>query len=333
MYGEAEHRVIEAVWRLTDRPCGKRLKPILAGFLPHYERHRGALEDGVRARLPKISAAAIDRLPRPDREREREKTGGGSRRPRPGNEVRAQVPLREGPATGSEPGLIQADTVWHCGEKGAGTFACSLLLTCAWSHWTVVRATWNHSDRVIHGRVREIEETLPFAILGCHTDNGGEFINHTLVRYFRDRPVPVEHTRSRPYIKNDNAHAEERNRRRVRDFIGYGRIDDPSLVAPLDALMEKWSLWSNLFIPTGKLLHKERQGSKVRRFHEPPRTPCQRLLESPAVSGKAKTGLLRLLEQTDPITLRMEIDRERSRLLALAEKSSAEPEKASRSAA
>lgn len=315
VYGEPEHRVIEAVWRLTDQPCGKRLQPILADFLPHYERHNGALDPAVRARLLKISPAAIDRLLRPDREREREKTGA-RRRPRAGSEVRAQVPLREGPGTGSGPGWLQADTVWHCGGSTAGTFVCSLLMTCTWSHWTVVRATWNHSDRVIHGRVREIEATLPFAIRGCHTDNGGEFINNTLIRYFKDRAVPVKHTRSRPYIKNDNAHAEERNRRRVRDFLGYGRIDDPSLTDAVDALMEKWSLWNNLFIPTGKLLSKKRVGGKVIRCHEAPRTPCQRLLESRAMKAKAKTALRRLREQTDPIALRQEIDRERRALLA-----------------
>ena len=40
----------------------------------------------------------------------------------------------------------------------------------------------------------------------------GLFINNTLIRYFKDRAVPVKHTRFRSYIKNDNAHAEERNR-------------------------------------------------------------------------------------------------------------------------
>jgi hypothetical protein len=167
---------------------------------------------------------------------------------------------------------------------------------------------------VVHGRIRETEESLPFAILGCHTDNGGEFLNLRLIRYFRDRAVAVKQTRSRPYCKNDNAHAEERNRRKIRDFIGYERIGHEELAEWLDELLQQWSLWSNLFVPTGKLRSKERIGSRVIKKHEKPQTPCQRLLASPAVSGKAKAALRQLLAQTDPIRMRREIDLLRERL-------------------
>lgn len=317
VYGEAEQRVLEDLWEMTDRPCGKRLQVIMGEFLPHYEKHRGAVPEAVRGRLLKISAAVIDRLLRARREAEREKSGASRRRPRAGSEVRAQVPLRDGPATGSQAGWMQADTVWHCGNHTGGTFVCSLLLTCTWSHWTVVRATWNHSDLAIHSRMREIEQSLPFALLGCHTDNGGEFINQTLIRYFKTRKVPVVHTRSRPYIKNDNAHAEERNRRRVRDFLGYERFGEPFLTSLADELMEKWSLWNNLFMPTGKLESKKREGSRVIRKHEKPSTPCDRLLGSAALGEDAKAALRRLREETDPIALRQEIEEQKQAFFAL----------------
>jgi hypothetical protein len=301
VYGEDVGAVLRKISGLVDDPCGKRLKAMVPDLLPWYEVHWGVLESALRAKVLKVSAAQMDRLLCPDRP-------PGRRRPRAGSEARSQVPLRERPATATEPGWMQADTVWHCGQSTRGTFVCSLLMTCTFSHWTVTRATWNHSDRVVQGRIRETEQSLPFAILGCHTDNGGEFLNLLLIRYFRDRPVAVKQTRSRPYCKNDNAHAEERNRRKIRDFIGYERMGHEELAERLDALLQKWSLWSNLFVPTGKLLSRERIGSRVIKKHEKPQTPCQRLLASPVVSAEAKAVLRQLRAQTDPLVMRREIN-------------------------
>ena len=186
----------------------------------------------------------------------------------------------------------------------------------------------------MQGRIRETEQSLPFALPGCHPDNGGEpehredsqpqaarrasaarqFLNALLIRYFRDRPAAVRQTRSRPYCKNDNAPAEERNRRKIRDFIGYERMGHQELAALLDGLLQKWSLWSHLFMPTGKLKSKERIGSRVIRKYEKPQTPAQRLLASPAVSAEAKAALRALLSESDPLALRQEINRQRTAL-------------------
>ena len=307
VYGGDVAAVLKVIAALVDDPCGKRLHALLPELLPWYEVHEGALESVLRAKVLAISAAQIDRLRRRDRP-------PGRRRPRAGSEARAQVPLRDRAATALEPGWMQADTVWHCGESTAGTFVCSLLMTCTYSHWTVLRATWNHSDRVVHGRIRETEQSLPFALLGWHTDNGGEFLNALLIRYFRDRPAAVRQTRSRPYCKNDNAHAEERNRRKIRDFIGYERMGHQELAELLDGLLQKWSLWSNLFVPTGKLKSKERIGSRVIKKYEKPQTPAQRLLASPAVSAEAKAALRALLSESDPLAMRQEINRQRTAL-------------------
>jgi hypothetical protein len=51
-------------------------------------------------------------------------------------------------------------------------------------------------------RLRDIEERLAFEVEGVDCDNGSEFLNHQVLRYLRQRPAPVEFTRSRPYRKN-----------------------------------------------------------------------------------------------------------------------------------
>jgi len=47
---------------------------------------------------------------------------------------------------------------------------------------------------------------LPFPLLGLDSDNGGEFINRTLVHYCEDESITL--TRARPYRKNDSCHVE-----------------------------------------------------------------------------------------------------------------------------
>ena len=78
---------------------------------------------------------------------------------------------------------------------------------------------------------------MPFALLGFDSDNGGEFLNHHLWSYMRERKVAVEFTRSRPYHSDDNAHVEQKNWTWARQLLGYGRLEDPELVGPISALV------------------------------------------------------------------------------------------------
>jgi hypothetical protein len=49
---------------------------------------------------------------------------------------------------------------------------------------------------------REVEDEVPFALMGFDTDNGSEFLNWHLLRYFQECPKAVVFTSSRPYKKD-----------------------------------------------------------------------------------------------------------------------------------
>ena len=68
-YGAELLGPLKVIWLAAEQPCGKRLKALLAQWLPFYERHYGALDPGVRDRLLAASAATVDRLLRPLRVR------------------------------------------------------------------------------------------------------------------------------------------------------------------------------------------------------------------------------------------------------------------------
>jgi hypothetical protein len=63
-----------------------------------------------------------------------------------------------------------------------------------------------------------------------------EFLNWHLLRFFQDLKKVVGFTRSRPYKKNDNGHVEQKNWTRVRQVLGYDRLENPALVGMINAL-------------------------------------------------------------------------------------------------
>lgn len=55
-----------------------------------------------------------------------------------------------------------------------------------------------------------INKNLPYTLNSYNVDNGTEFLNRYFVEYFEGKDN-VNLTRSRPYRKNDNCHAEQKN--------------------------------------------------------------------------------------------------------------------------
>ena len=304
VYGAAEREVLQAVWLAFGQPCGKRLAPVLEDYLRSYERREGRVEPGTRGRLLAMSDSSIDRLLRPIRLQVPRKRRSG----RSPSAIRREVPVRAGPWEVSAPGWIEADTVAHCGGSMDGNFAWSLTMTDVFTQWTETRAVWNRGAHGVLARVAEVEAALPFTLLGLDSDNGPEFLNAHLLRYLRDRKGTVQFTRSRPYEKNDNAHVEQKNGTHVRELLGYERIGQEALVEPMNALHRLWSLYANLFRPCTKLLSKTREGHRYRKRYDRPRTPLQRLIESPHVLAATKKGLQALRLRMDPLELLDQIE-------------------------
>lgn len=308
LYAQASvQKALEAIWLASNMPCGKRLKAMIPLWLPGYEALHGALDADVRERLLEISAATSDRLLKKTREKH---TMHGRATTKPGTLMRNKIPIATGQWTQREPGFIEADTVAHCGTSMAGQFVFTLDCVDLATGWTEQRAVWAKADHAVVTQMRSIERALPFPLRGFDSDNGSEFINHLLFKHFIDRKTPVLFTRSRAYHKDDNAHVEQKNWTHVRQWLGYERLDNPAVVAPLNALYEnEWRLFQNFYCASVKLLTKERVGSKTVKTYDKPKTPYQRVLESEQVSDYAKTGLRRIFDNTNPFLLRRAIEK------------------------
>lgn len=307
-------RILRMLWEETDYMCGKNLPGAVADWLPSIMRHRGmSVSDAVAAKLLGVSGATIDRLLRPVKVAMGRRRRGGTK---PGTLLRSSIEIQTDAWAAEVPGFLEADTVAHCGGSLAGQFIWSLTVTDIFSQWTEIRAIWHKGTAAILAAISEIEELLPFEIHGFDSDNGGEFINHALHRYFTSRPMPVAFTRSREYQSNDNAHVEGKNWTHVRHLLGYDRIDNIELVDPLNALLKQWSLLKNHFFPVRKLIHKSKQGSRYHRTYDKPATTYARLMACPAVSEETKNSLKQIHESLDPVQLRRSIRSAVRRLLS-----------------
>ena len=305
-YGPEVAEALVKVWEVGDRMCGKLLAAVMPQLVEALERH-GELKvtAEVRGLLLEISAASIDRV----LSRHRRRLGVQPRRvSAAGGSLKGEIPIRTwSDWKGVTVGSMQADLVLHCGESTGGFYLATLCAVDVASGWTELEAIWGLGKQRVGTAVHHIRQRLPFALKSLHTDNGAEFINHTLYNWCRQEKVSF--TRGRSYRKNDQAYVEQRNWLTVRRQVGYDRLASKEAYALLGKLYPLLALQMNLFRPIRKIIAKERLGARVVKRYGEPRTAYQRLLESDALSHTERLGLQATLQATNPAALQRQIDR------------------------
>ena len=296
---------LRIIWMASDQLCSKRLKAALPLWLPHYETSFHPLSVDTLALLDTISAATIDRLLKPIRARAERRGLSGTK---PGTLLKKHIPIQAGVWDVTQPGFIEADTVAHCGDSLAGDFVWSLTMTDICTGWTECRATWNKGADGVMTQIKAIQKALPFSVKGFDCDNGSEFLNWHLLRYFQNHKQPIKFTRSRPYHSNDNAHVEQKNWSCVRQLFGYDRLADPRMVKLMnDLYAHEFSLFTNFFCPTLKLASKARERSKWVRKHGKPITPAQRLHDHPDTKKAVKENLSVQMKTLNPFIIQRQM--------------------------
>lgn len=306
------------LWLATNQLCSKKLKVALPEWLPYYESENIDLAEIDLGALYRLSPSTIDRwLASYRRDYPLQKGLSGTK---PGTLLKNQIPVKTDHWDVTQPGFLEADTVAHCGNSLAGDFVWSITYTDIFSTWTETRATWNKGGEGVKRQTEHMEQHLPFPILGFDCDNGSEFLNWHLVRYFTERTEsPVQFTRSRPYHKNDNAHVEQKNWTHVRQLFGYHRFEDRQLVDLMnDVYQNEWSDYQNHFRPTMKLKEKIKINSRYRKKYDEPQTPYQRLMNSSHISESKKQELKMRHKALNPFELKMIIDQKVRHILHLA---------------
>jgi hypothetical protein len=211
-----------------------------------------------------------------------------------------------------EPGHFEADLVHHCGHSASGDYVHTIQMVDVTTAWSERAAVLGRSYRAMQDGFNRILERLPFPVCEIHPDNGSEFFNNHMLRFWKGLKPKPQLSRSRPYHKNDNRFVEQKNSTLVRSYLGYDRLDSVAQTVALNQLYDKMWLFYNFFQPVMRLsekiwIYEEGQSSHIKRRHDTARSPFDRLCATEAISMERKRQLEDLRDQTNPRQLRREI--------------------------
>jgi hypothetical protein len=293
-----------------DYICAERLTPNLVWMARHLGRH-----DELRAttslldQLGGVSISTVqrrlNRIRQDQRRLPRKKPKGGSR-------LLQDVPMKRLSWDLAQPGHCETDVVHHCGPTASGEYLCTLQMIDVATGWSERYAVLGRSYLVMKDAFLVFLSRLPFPVKEIHPDNGSEFFNHHMLRFWGDRVQGVTLSRSRPYHKNDNPRVEQKNSTLVRAYLGYERLDTVAQVLAVNRLYDKLWIYYNLFQPVMHLVEKEivrqeGQATRVRRRHDKARTPFDRLCDTKVILPAHREQLEALRDSINPRRLRSEI--------------------------
>jgi hypothetical protein len=144
-------------------------------------RRRFPLRPEIEQPWLRISARRIDYRRREEKRQPRRQFYG---RTQPGTLLKHHIPLKSDHGEVDVPGFSEIDWVSHSGNSAAGDFCSSLNLTDIYTGWTETQAVLGKSQQAVAEAPETIRQALPFRLRGIDSDNGSEFINDHLYRYW-----------------------------------------------------------------------------------------------------------------------------------------------------
>jgi hypothetical protein len=221
-----------------------------------------------------------------------------------------------------EPVYLEVDLVHHCGPSASGEYVHTLQLVDVATGWGERRAMLGRSYIVMQDACRYVLKRVPFPVRKAHPDNGPEFFNNHMRRFWAEEYPEVQLSRSRPYHKNDNPFIEQRNANPVRTYVGYDRLDTVAQTLALNELYDLMWLYHNFFQPVMRVTEKtvvveQGQPTRIRRRYDRARTPFDRLCDMKVLSPDVQAQLTTLRQQTNPRQLLAQIEAQLDYLFSL----------------
>jgi transposase InsO family protein len=309
VYGAEVDDALRVIGESFDYICAERMRPNLVWMAEVLSKH-GELETtpALLSQLEGISVSTVGRVMKRVGQDEPHLPRQG---PQQANKVARDIPARRIAWDEREPGHFETDLVHHCGAAAAGQYVHTLQMIDAATGWSERVATLGRSYVVMADGFRRIEVRLPFVIKEVHSDNGSEFLNAHLLRFWPELVSGVVLSRSRAYHKNDNRFVEQKNFTLVRAYLGDERLDSVAQTIFLNQLYDQMWCYYNLFQPVmrldQKIVNAENETRHIKRRYDQAQTPFDRLCATTAISPERRMELEMLRDQTNPRQLRQEI--------------------------
>ena len=222
-YGPAAEDAIRIMFETLDHICAERLTPALATMARQLAQHgEMPVTPALLEQLERISVSTVSRILKrvgQDQRRRRRRPPGRT------NAEARRIPPGRIDWDEKQPGHFEVDLVHHCGLTSSGDFVHTLQIIDVATGWSERAASLGRSSMVMLDAFQRIQARIPFSILELHPDNGSEFLNWNMIRFWENAFPGVYISRSFPYHKNDNRFVEQKNSSLVRHYLGYERLD------------------------------------------------------------------------------------------------------------
>ncbi len=317
-YGADVDDAIRVIARSLDYPCAERLQPNLVWMANQLSTHGEIwLQPATLEKLGQVSVSTVKRiLKRVGRSEPKIASQKPQKRPSPS--LRKAYPMSRIDWDVAEVGHLEVDLVHHCGESTNGEYIHGLQMLDVASGWCEIVPIFGRSSRSMADGFDYLLARLPFPVSELHPDNGAEFFNYFLLRYFRQKLPTLQLSRSRPYQKNDNRFVEENNHSLLRAYLGHDRFDTLAQLRVLRSLYDHLWLYHNFFQPVMRLQVKEVLSPLTyRRKFDPAKPPLDRLIQLKCLNDPTRNRLEHLRNQTNPLRLREQINDLIAQLLSL----------------
>ena len=202
--------------------------------------------------------------------------------------VQIAIGERRRPDPQGRPGFLRVDTV-HQGDLDGVKGVYHINAVDEVTQWQVVGATAQISEAWLMPILEAMLAQFPFRILGFHSDNGSEFINHTIAKLLNG--LLAEQTKSRPRHSNDNGLAEAKNGAVIRKHMGYGHIRCVHAEAITTFYEEHFNPYLNFHRPCGVPETRTDRKGKQRRRYRWYATPWEILRQLPDLARRLKPGI------------------------------------------
>jgi hypothetical protein len=321
-------QVLKRISESYGHICAERLHPTLLALAEQLARHgEVTLTEKLRQQLASVSLTTVSDHLRRMRQDEPWTPRRKTRSPHP---FLQNIPMCRLPWDIAQPGYFEVDLVHHCGQSARGEYVHTLQMIDVFSGWSERTALLGRSYRVMEAGFQRLLDRLPFPICGLHPDNGSEFFNHHMLRFWKAHPH-VEISRSRPYRKNDNRFVEQKNSSLVRAYTGDIRLDTVAQTRALERLYRSLWLFNNCFQPSLRLINKEHlpqedgHSARIRRRYSA-HTAWHRICQAGVLPTDQQHLLQACIDATNPRSLSAMVDALCSQLYNLPPKLSDEPE-------
>jgi transposase InsO family protein len=197
---------------------------------------------------------------------------------------------RRKPDPRGQPGFVRVDTVHQGDWDGAkGVYYINAVDTV--TQWQVVGCVSKISEAYLVPVLEAILHQFPFRIVSFHSDNGSEFINHTVAKLLEK--LLVEFTKSRANRSQDNALVEGKNGAVIRKHMGYGHIPGEHAEQLQKFYTAHLNPYLNFHRPCGfATVSLDARGKRKRRYlHMDYTTPYEKFKSLPQAEEYLKEGL------------------------------------------